>query len=105
MEVFRRTRSSLVVVPGIVLVEALQDSPRDAAVNRLLAHVFVETDLPVVRARRAAALRQQTSGSAVDAVVAATAEHHDAAAVLTSDPGDLSALLERADCDAVVVAV
>lgn len=105
MEVARAARSSRVVVPSVVLVEALTGSRSDAGIDRRLGAVLVEDHLPVPRARRAASLRQGTDASAVDAVVAEAAHRHAAHCVVTSDPGDLSTLLERAGGDTVVIAV
>ena len=85
-------------MPSVVPTEALTgDHRRDHAVDRLLrACQVVPVDEPV--ARDAARLRTQTrragSISAVDAVVATRAAASVGAVVLTSDPGDLSALAE-----------
>jgi hypothetical protein len=105
MEVVRRTRSGRVVVPSVVLVEALTGTPRDAPIDRVLGGTLIEDHLPVSHARRAAAARQGTRASAVDAVVAEAAVRHQANSVITSDPDDLSLLLERTDADTVVIAV
>jgi len=82
------------LVPAPVLVECLTGHPgRDATSNRLLKACDVITELSTAQARRSARLRSEARrGSAVDAIVAATAE--PAGVVLTSDPGDLTALAE-----------
>ena len=84
------------LVPAVVLVEVLTgDHRKDHAVGRFLRLCPV---LPVdeTLARSAAALRTATgragSISAVDAVVAATAEAQPDPLVLTSDPRDLRSL-------------
>lgn len=84
------------LVPSAVLVESLTGRPdRDTAKNRLLKACDVITDVPVPLARRAAALRHQARrGSAVDALVVATAE--PGGTVLTSDLPDLRALAAHA---------
>ena len=105
MEVIRTSRSSRVTVPSVVLVETLTGSPGDAPIDQTLHDLFVETLLPVAHARHAARIRQGTRASAVDAVVAEAAARHGANCVLTSDPGDLTSLLEWANAGAVVVAV
>lgn len=80
------------VVPSVVLVECLTGRQRtDALVNRLLKTCDILDSLPVGLARRAAALRAQANqGSAVDAIVVATAE--PAGWVLGGDLQDLAAL-------------
>jgi len=85
-----RSRPPLVLSP--VLVECLRgDAGRDAPVNRLLKACDLVEEIPQALARRAALLRARARrGSAVDALVVAAAEPRGT--VLTSDPGDLSAL-------------
>ncbi len=88
-------------VPSVVLVESLtgQVGP-DTPVNRFLKACDVIDRLPSALARRAAALRHEArQGSAVDAVVVATAEPGGSA--ITSDVGDLRALAAHADGVAV----
>ncbi len=85
------------VVPSVVLVECLQGhGTRDALENRLLASCDVVEELPASLARRAALLRRRARrGSAVDALVIASAE--PGGLVLTSDLEDLEALAVHAD--------
>ncbi len=85
------------VVPTAVLVESITGrGPRDARVNRLLQTCDV-TGLDEDLARRAATLRTfARKGSAVDAIVVATAEHKACYLVLTSDDEDLAALAQHA---------
>lgn len=84
------------VVPTPVLIEALQgDAARDTPLNRLLKTCDVIEDIPERLARRAATLRRLAHrGSAIDALVVASAE--PGGSVLTSDPVDLNALAARA---------
>lgn len=84
------------VVPSIVLVECLTgDGSRDAAEHRLLRMCDILERLPSELARRAAYLRSHARrGSAVDALVVATAE--PGGTVLTADPGDLQRLAAHA---------
>lgn len=79
-------------VPAAVLVECLTGNPGfDVPANRLLNTCEITEDLPQFLARRAARLRTQAgAGSAVDAIVVASAE--PAGTVLTTDAGDLEAL-------------
>ncbi|HET6151611.1 MAG TPA: PIN domain-containing protein [Marmoricola sp.] len=78
------------VLPMVVLVESLTGTERDANTNRLVKACDVDTTLSVRTARRAAELRARSRrGSAVDAVVVATAE--PGGTVLTSDDEDLRA--------------
>jgi hypothetical protein len=85
------------IVPSVVLVECLEGhAGRDALANRFLKTCDVAEMIPEALARRAAALRRRArQGSAVDALVVAFAE--PGGTVLTSDPGDLSALASQAN--------
>jgi hypothetical protein len=89
------------LVPSVVLVECLQGDPgRDALTNRFLASCDLIETLAEPFARRAAWLRRRARrGSAVAAIVVATAE--PGGAVLTTDVEDLAALACRADDVAV----
>lgn len=80
------------IVPSAVLIECLRGDPRkDAAANRLLKTCDIRTDLDLRLARRAARLRTEANqGSAIDALVVASAE--PGGSVLTSDRADLNAL-------------
>jgi hypothetical protein len=84
------------LVPTPVLIEALRGAgARDAPANRLLKTCDIVEDVPESLARRAALLRTRAGrGSAVDALVVALAE--PGGSVLTSDPGDLTALAAHA---------
>lgn len=81
------------IIPTAVLVESLTGKgPRDARVNRLLRTCEV-VDLDTVIARRAAYLRTRArAGSAVDAVVVATAESEASTIIITGDADDLTRL-------------
>lgn len=105
MEVLRRQGSGRVLVPSIVTVEALTGRRQDAGVDRALKQVDLDERLPLSRTRRAAALRQGTDGSAVDAVVAEAVIRTRASYVVTSDPHDLKALIEHGGGHAHIVTV
>ena len=79
------------VVPTVILAESTTGAaPTDTNINRLLKSCDVDALLPETTARRAGQLRSKArTGSAVDAVVVATAE--PGGAVLTSDRHDLTA--------------
>ena len=85
------------VVPTAVLVESLTGhGPRDARVNRLLQTCEI-SDLDAPVARRAGYLRTRArAGSAVDAVVVATAEAAASDIVITGDEDDLTRLARHA---------
>ncbi len=94
-----RARGARVAVSAITLTEALRGGSRDAAVHRVLSRITV---VPVTAkiARRAGELLGTTGLSghrcAIDAVVAATAlELERPVVLLTSDPDDLSKLVEE----------
>ena len=80
------------IVPAVVLVECLQGhAGRDANENRFIKTCDVIERVPESLARRAALLRRLAGrGSAIDALVVASAE--PGGTVLTSDPDDLTAL-------------
>lgn len=92
------------VVPAAVLLECLRGDPgRDAVTSRLLKSCEIAEVVPERLARRAAYLRTRAGrGSAVDALVAATAE--PGGSVLTTDPKDLNAIAAHA-LEVVVVSV
>lgn len=105
MEVLRRAGAGRVLVPSVVTVEALTGNARDASVNQLLKQIDVQEQLPLTHARAAAALRQGTDGSAVDAVVAEAALRTRAAYVITSDADDLQTLIDRGAGRTAIVTV
>lgn len=91
-------------VPSAVLVECLQGhAGRDAIENRFLKACDVTANVPEALARRAAHLRRLARrGSAIDALVVASAE--PGGTVLTTDTEDLEALAAHAqDVDIVTV--
>ena len=85
------------LVPSVVLAESTTGRQHnDAAVNRLLKTCDVREDLPASIARRAGELRHLAQrGSAVDAVVVASAE--PGGVVLSGDIEDLGALASHSD--------
>ena len=92
-------RRARVAVSAITLTEVLRGGPRDAAVHRVLSRITVVPVSPEI-ARRAGELLGATGLSghrcAIDAVVAATAlELERPLVLLTSDPDDLSRLVEE----------
>jgi predicted nucleic acid-binding protein len=96
LEELRRRGEWPVIVPSVILTEALTgDHRRDYHENRILRTCdvrAVDEDL----ARHGAALRTAAAAarvaSAVDAIVVALADTVGGAIVLTSDPRDLQAL-------------
>ncbi|NIH68271.1 hypothetical protein [Modestobacter marinus] len=92
-----------------MLTEALTgDHRRDFHVNRLLRACLVRP-ADEVTARSAARLRTATGRaatiSATDAIVAAHAAGRPEPIVLTSDPGDIGALVQHAERRVTVVPV
>lgn len=96
-------------VASVVLVESLTgDHRRDVATNRFLRSCQVrDVDEPICR--HAARLRTATGRasriSATDAVVVALAATYADAVVVTSDPRDITALVEHATAPVAVVRV
>ena len=84
------------LVPSVVLAESVSGRQRDDAVNRLLKTCDVSEELPVPLARRAGELRHRARrGSAVDAIVVASAEPRGI--ILSGDVEDLGALASYAE--------
>jgi predicted nucleic acid-binding protein len=95
-----RARRARVAVSAITLTEVLRGGPRDAAVHRVLSRVTIRLVTPEI-ARRAGELLGATGLSghrcAIDAIVAVTAlELQRPVVLLTSDPDDLTELVEEA---------
>jgi hypothetical protein len=84
-------------VSSAVLAESITGSQRnDANINRLLKTCDIVEELPQALTRRAGELRfRARRGSAVDAILVATAEPDGT--VLTGDDEDLKALASHAD--------
>lgn len=89
-----------VVIPVVVLTEAITGTPRDAPTNQTVRrHGSVETTEGLARAAgglRFTAIRNapdEEPPSGIDAIVAAHAAAADDAVVFTSDPSDLRRLL------------
>ncbi|ONI85235.1 PIN domain-containing protein [Actinosynnema sp. ALI-1.44] len=96
-----RERRAHVVVSAITLTEVLRGKPRDAAVHRALSRVRTLPVSPEL-GRAAGELLGATGLSghrcAIDSVVAATAlSSARPVVVLTSDPDDMSRLLDEPD--------
>lgn len=85
------------VVPTVVLAESTTGAARtDANINRVLKSCEIDPMVTERTARRAGHLRARArTGSAVDALVVASAE--PGGTVLTGDAGDLQALAAHAD--------
>jgi predicted nucleic acid-binding protein len=91
-------------VPSIVLAECLQGhAGRDAVENKFLKTCDIVPTVSEALARRAALLRRLARrGSAVDALVIASAE--PGGTVITTDPKDLGALAAHSlDVDVVTM--
>jgi predicted nucleic acid-binding protein len=93
------TRRARVAASAITLTEVLRGGPRDAAVHRVLSRITI---MPVTAqiARRGGELLELTglpgNRCAIDAVVAVTAlDQERPVLLLTSDPDDLSRLVEE----------
>jgi predicted nucleic acid-binding protein len=86
------TRGDEVVVPAVVVAQAIRGGPRDAPVHRLLNAVRV-TSVDQRLARRAGELLGRTGlNDAVDALVMAEASRSGPSLLLTSDPDDMNVL-------------
>ena len=92
-------RRARVVASAMTLTEVLRGGPRDTAVHRVLSQITLVPVSPEL-GRRAGELLGATGlpgkRCSVNAVVAATAlERERPVMLLTSDPGDLSRLVEE----------
>lgn len=94
-----RVRRARVVVSAITLAEVLRGGPRDVAVHRVLSRVVtlpVSAELGRLAGELLGATGLSGHRCAIDSVVAATALAVARPAVLlTSDPDDLSRLVEE----------
>jgi len=97
-----RGRRAQVVVSAITLTEVLRGGPRDAPLHRVLSRVSVLPVTPEMGRRageRLGAAGLSGHRCAIDAVVAVTALALPRPVVLlTSDPDDLSRLVDEPDC-------
>lgn len=94
-----RTRRARVAVSAVTLTEVLRGGPRDAALHWVLSRILVFPVTPAL-ARSAGELLGSTGLAghrcAIDAIVAATALGLERPVLLlTSDPDDLSKLVEE----------
>jgi hypothetical protein len=81
------------VVPLAVLAEVYRGDASDAGVDRLFVAGVRRAGLDLRTVRLAGRLRSRAGvGSAVDAIVVATAVRLGGGVVATSDPGDMRAL-------------
>jgi hypothetical protein len=86
---------ALVVVPTVVVAQVFRGGPTDAPINRLLKFVEKVSDATLPIAQQAGVLLGATrTVDVVDAIVAAEALQALPAVILTSDPGDLRALVQ-----------
>jgi predicted nucleic acid-binding protein len=89
-----RQDGATIAIPLPALAEVFQNAASDASINRLVDAVqVIPLTLPI--ARLAGHLRTSAGrGSAVDAMVVATAVRLGGAIIATADPLDLSALAQ-----------
>ena len=97
-----RVRRARVVVSAVTLTEVLRGGPRDVSVHRVLSRVVVTSvtpDLGRIAGELLGAAGMSGHRCAIDAVVAATAlQQARPVVLLTSDPDDLSRLVEEPSC-------
>ena len=87
-------RRLLIVVPAVVIAQAIRGGSRDAAVNWALNRIDKQLPVTPALARQAGALLGVTGATdVVDAIVVAEALRVLPAAILTSDPRDLHVLV------------
>lgn len=91
------SQSDLVVIPAVVIAETTRGGGRDAPLNQVIKAVNEVTPVTERTARQAGHLLGKSSrrGVTVDALIAAEAMARGPAIVLTSDPKDMSELLQE----------
>ncbi|WP_017627232.1 type II toxin-antitoxin system VapC family toxin [Nocardiopsis chromatogenes] len=95
-------RGGRIAVSAVTLAEVLRGARRDAAVHQVLKHITLR-EVTEKAARRAGELLGASGLSGhrctIDAIVAATAlEEERPVLLLTSDPADMSKLVEEPEC-------
>lgn len=81
-----------IIVPSVVLAQALRGGPRDAPINRALKQIQFVPAATASLARQAGVLLGATGTTVVDALVVAEALSRVPATILTSDPDDIRRL-------------
>jgi hypothetical protein len=87
-------RGASVVVPAVVVAECIRGGGRDASIHRLLHAARVPFVSKRVAVQAGGLLGKAGMRATVDALVAAEAIRGGPCMLLTSDPGDLVALLD-----------
>ncbi len=82
------------VVTTPVLAQVWRDGRRQAVINRFLRRCVIDTPSEKTAKRAGELLGRTGTNDAVDALVVATAIERGATMILTSDPGDLKALVD-----------
>jgi predicted nucleic acid-binding protein len=91
----RRARGSrALIVSTPVLTQVWRSGPRQAALCRFLKGCVLDSPSEAIAKRAGELLGRAGASDAVDAIVVATALEMEAAAIFTSDPDDLHALLD-----------
>lgn len=86
-------REMPIIVPSVVLAQALRGGPRDAPINRALKQIQFVPAATASLARQAGVLLGATGTTdVVDALVVAEALSRVPATILTSDPDDIRRL-------------
>jgi predicted nucleic acid-binding protein len=83
-----------VVVPAVVVAECVRGGGRDASIHRLLAAARVPSVSKRVAVLAGYLLGRAGSSATIDALVAAEAIRGGPCMLLTSDAGDLAALVD-----------
>jgi hypothetical protein len=90
-------RGYLVVVPTLVVIEALEGARAPAVVERILRKLDSEIPLLPAISHQVPGLRRRSgTGSITDAVVVLEALAVPGSMILTGDPADIHRLLEEA---------
>jgi len=87
-------RGATIVVPAVVVAECVRGGGRDASIYRLLHAARVPVVSKRVAVHAGLLLGKAGTSATVDALVAAEAIRGGPCLLLTSDPGDLAALVD-----------
>jgi predicted nucleic acid-binding protein len=88
------TTGQELVVTTPVLAQVWRDGRRQAGISRFLKRCVIDAPSEHAAKRAGVLLGRTGTSDAVDALVVATAVERGATMILTTDPGDLKALVE-----------
>ena len=88
-------REIAILVPAVVIAQAIRGGRRDAALNHVLKQAWIVPTTESLARQAGVLLGSTGTTDVVDALVAVQALQHLPSTILTSDPGDLRLLLQQ----------